>query len=121
MNPPPDGERPPNMERLDWRLTELEGKVDRGFAELRADMRGQMSRIEGSVERLQFVDVKLYQSEQTTQNVAIANLAALIEQTEERLNKRIDRGESRQSATLTLVIGAILAALAAGLVRLAIG
>lgn len=107
-------DRPPNVERLDWRLTELEKRVDSGFADLRANIRSDMRRIEGSVERLQFVDLKLYQSEQAAQNKATADLAGA-------MKDRMDRFDARLAAVLTLVIGAILAALAAGLVRLALG
>jgi hypothetical protein len=114
-------DRPPNVERLDWRLTELETKVDRGFAQMRADMRDQLTRLEGTVERMTFVDLKLYQSEQRAQDGRIADTARLIAEVEHRLNARVDDSDTRQAWLLGLVISALIVALAGGLVRLALG
>lgn len=121
--PPPmtDPARPPNVERLDWRLTELESKVDRGFAQMREDMRAQLTRLEGTVERMTFVDLKLYQSEQRAQDRQIADTAALIAAVEKRMSDRLDDTDQRQHWTLGLLIGALIVALAGGLVRLALG
>lgn len=116
-----DDTRPPNVERLDWRLTELETKVDRGFAEMRTDVRDQLTRLEGTVERMSFVDVKLYQSEQRAQDKQIADTAALIAALERRLNERADSTDTRVTWLLGLLISVIVVALAGGLVRLAIG
>lgn len=117
----PDGERPPNVERLDWRLTELETRVDRGFAQIREDMRAQLARLEGTVERMAFVDAKLYTSEQRAQDRAIAELGRLIEAVERRLAERAEATDTRFQWLLGLVLGAIVVALAGGLVRLALG
>ena len=121
-------DRPPNVERLDWRLTELESKVDRGFAQMRADMRDQLTRLEGTVERMTFVDVKLYQSEQRAQDKQIADTARLIAEVEKRMSdridsegKRIDAAEHSNRSTLLYLVGIVLIALAGGLVRLAMG
>lgn len=116
-----DDTRPPNVERLDWRLTELETKVDRGFAELRSDMRDQLTRLEGTVERMTFVDVNLYKSEQRAQDKQITDVAALIATVEQRVNDRVDDTNTRVSWLLGLLISALIVALAGGLVRLAIG
>ena len=115
------GDQPPNTERLDWRLTELEKKVDTGFAQMRDDMRAQLARLEGTVERMTFVDVKLYTSEQRAQDKQIADTAKLISEVEKRLNNRVDDTDTRQSWLLGLVMSAIVVALAGGLVRLALG
>ena len=124
----PPGDQPPNVERLDWRLTELETKVDRGFAEMRNDMRMQLTRLEGTVERMTFVDVKLYQSEQRAQDKQIADTARLIAEVEKRMSDRIDSAGERIAAaehsnrsTLLYLVGIVLIALAGGLVRLAMG
>jgi primosomal protein N'' len=114
-------DRPPNVERLDWRLTELETKVDRGFAEMRQDMRAQLTRLEGTVERMTFVDVKLYQSEQRAQDARTTEVVKLISDVEKRMSDRIDDTDARQHWTLGLLIGALIVALAGGLVRLALG
>lgn len=119
MDSPDD--RPPNVERLDWRLTELEKKVQEGFAGIQADMRAQLSRLEGTVERMTFVDVKLYQSEQRAQDRTVADLAAAMATLKADLGKRIDDTEHSNRATLTLLIGAILTAVVGVLVRLALG
>ncbi len=118
---PPPADQPPNVERLDWRLTELETKVDRGFAQMREDMRQQLTRLEGTVERMTFVDLKLYQSEQRAQDRQIADTAALIAAVEKRMSDRLDDTDQRQHWTLGLLIGALVVALAGGLVRLALG
>lgn len=112
-------DRPPEVHHLDWRLTELEKKVDAGFATMRQDMRDQLTRLEGSVERLAFVDVKLYTSEQHAQDRSIADLAQAMAALEARQDKRMDRSDMRVNATLGLLIGAILSVLGAYLIHLA--
>jgi tetrahydromethanopterin S-methyltransferase subunit G len=104
-----------------YRLDALEQKVERSIAEMRAEVRAQLTRIEGSVERLQFVDVKLYQSEQRAQDKQISDTATLIAAVEKRMTDRADATDTRFQWLLGLVIGAIIVALAGGLVRLALG
>lgn len=113
---PPPGDQP-SVDRLDWRLTELEKKFDANFAHIEQ----RFDRLGSSIAGLTYVDARLYNSEQATQDRSIASLAALIEQTEERLSKRIDGAESGNRATLVLLLGVVLTALAGGLVRLALG
>jgi primosomal protein N'' len=104
-----------------YRLDALEQKVERSIAEMRAELRAQLTRIEGSVERLQFVDVKLYASEQRAQDKQIADTAKLIADVEKRITDRADATDTRFQWLLGLVLGAIIVALAGGLVRLALG
>ncbi len=120
---PPDGP-PPSIDRLVWRQEELEkrlesfeGKIERGFAGIEA----RFDRLGAQVSTLAYPSMELYRSEQAAQDRAIAGLAALVEGVEERMGKRLDGAEGSNRATLTLLIGAILTAIVAALVRMAIG
>lgn len=75
MTPPDD--RPPGVDQLGWEMAALKKQVEAGFAQVRSDMRDQLSRIEGTVERMAFVDVKLYASEQAAQNDKIESAVKL--------------------------------------------
>lgn len=97
MNPP--DEQVQQTAHLDWRLTELERQMRERFDGI--DRR--FERLGTSIESLAYVGKELYHSEQRAQD------------------KRMDDIEARQLWTLGLLISAIVVALAAGLVRLAIG
>ena len=114
-------DRPPDINQLGWRLEQLEKHVAEGFAQMRQDMRDQLTRLEGTVERMTFVDQKLYQSEQRAQDKQIADTARLIADVERRMNARVDDSDTRLAWLLGLVISALIVALAGGLVRLALG
>lgn len=130
-NPPkmtPSDDQPLNVAQLGWRLDQLEKHVADGFSAIRHDMRSQLTRLEGTVERMTFVDVKLYTSEQRAQDKQIADTARLIAEVEKRMSdridsegKRIDAAEHSNRATLLYLVGIVLVALAGGLVRLAMG
>ncbi len=96
MNPSPED---PSLAHVEWRLTQLETQVKQGFdvVERRFD------RLGSNIERLAFVPRELYDSEKAAQD------------------KRMTELESRQTWTLGLLISSLVIALAAGLVRLAIG
>lgn len=122
----PDGL--PDVNQLGWEVAELKKQVHSGFAQMRQDMRDQLTRLEGTVERMAFVDVKLYNSEQGAQDRQIAETVRLIAAVEKRMSdridsegKRIDDAEKGNRATLFYLVGIVLIALAAGLVRLATG
>ena len=117
---PPD-DQPLNVAQLGWRLDQLEKHVAEGFSAIRSDMRAQLTRLEGTVERMTFVDVKLYNSEQRAQDKQISDTARLIADVERRLNERVDDSNTRQAWMLGLLISALVVALAGGLVRLAMG
>ncbi len=116
MGPPADGEMS-SPERQGWELAQLKLRVEQGFANIDA----RFDRLGTQVSTLQFVDVRLYNSEQATQDRAITNLATTIEAVEKRIGARCDAAEHGNRATLVLLLGVILTALAGGLIRLALG
>jgi hypothetical protein len=124
----PDDRLPPDLNVLSWEVAELKKQVHSGFAQMRTDMRDQLTRLEGTVERMTFVDVKLYTSEQRAQDRAVADLAAAMATLKADIGKRIDETEKRvdnaesgNRTTLIYLVGIVLVALAGGLVRLALG
>jgi hypothetical protein len=124
----PDDRLPPDLNVLSWEVAELKKQVHSGFAQMRTDMRDQLTRLEGTVERMTFVDVKLYTSEQRAQDRAVADLAAAMATLKADLGKRIDETDKRVDSaehgnrtTLLYLVGIVLVALAGGLVRLALG
>jgi hypothetical protein len=124
----PDDRLPPDLNVLSWEVGELKKQVNAGFSQMRADMRDQLTRLEGTVERMTFVDVKLYASEQRAQDRAVADLAAAMATLKADIGKRIDETDKRvdsaehsNRATLLYLVGIVLVALAGGLVRLALG
>ena len=116
-----DDRLPPDLNVLSWEVAQLKKQVNSGFAQMREDMRAQLTRLEGTVERMTFVDLKLYNSEQRSQDSRIADTVKLIADVERRLGDRLDDADTRQSWTLGLLISALVVALAGGLIRLALG
>jgi hypothetical protein len=94
-------------------LVRLDGRL--------ASLENSMKRLEGSVQGLAYVDARLYQSEQTAQDRALADVAASMSALKADLGKRIDGAESSNRSTLVLLIGAILSAVLGVLIRLALG
>jgi hypothetical protein len=86
-----------------------------------ASVESSLKRLEGSVQGLAHVDVRLYESEQRAQDRTVADLATAMATLKADLGKRIDDAEHSNRATLTLLIGAILTAVVGVLVRMALG
>ncbi len=118
------GGRPPNIERIDWRLGEMEkhfAAFEAKFDRLVAAIEARFDRLGGQMSALSYVPDKLYQSEQRAQDRQIADTARLIADVEKRMTERADATDTRFQWLLGLVLGAIVVALAGGLVRLALG
>lgn len=114
----------PNVERLDWRLGELEkhfSSIEAKFDRLVTSMEARFDKLGGQMAGLSYVPDKLYQSEQRAQDKQIADTMKSIADVERRMSERSDAIDTRFQWLLGLVLGAIVVALAGGLVRLALG